>query len=62
MVRNFYLLCNFNLLKILPLCLPKLKVYFLITRSLHAIKFIAFWGVAPYNLLDYLSIVVEYVT
>jgi hypothetical protein len=32
-----------------------------ITGSLLALKFIAFWGVAPFNLVDYMSNVGEYV-
>jgi hypothetical protein len=34
---------------------------FEITGSLLALKFIAFWGVAPFNVLDYMSNVGEYV-
>jgi hypothetical protein len=32
-----------------------------ITGSLLALEFIAFWGVAPFNLVDYMSYVREYV-
>ena len=43
--------------------LPKLKVKtFGITSSLMAIMFIAFWVVTPCNLVDYKSVVLDYVT
>jgi len=37
-------------------------ISFGILGFLHAIKFIAFWGVAPCNLVDYMSVVGENVT
>ena len=33
-----------------------------ITRSLLAFNFIDFWGVAPCNFVDYMRVLVEYVT
>jgi hypothetical protein len=51
------------ILKSLPLYLTKLMVLsFGIISSLLAINFIAFLGVAPCNLVDYMSFVVEFVT
>jgi len=53
----------FNLLKMLPSYVTKLKVNsFGIKSSLLAFTFIAFWGVAPCNLVDYKRVVVGYVT
>ena len=50
-------------LKRLTLYLTKVMVIsFGIIGFLLAINFIAFWGVAPCNLEDYMSVVAEYVT
>jgi len=44
----------------LPPYVPKLKVNsFGIIGSLLAFTFIAFWGVAPWNLVDYMRVLVE---
>jgi len=52
-----------NRLKRLNLYLTKVMVIsFGIIGFLFAIKFIAFWGVAPCNLVDYMSVVAENVT
>jgi hypothetical protein len=51
------------LIKILPLYRPKVMVNtFGIIGYLCALTFIAFWGVAQCNLVDYIRIYVEYVT
>ena len=47
----------------LPSYLPKLKVNsFGIAGSVLAINFIAFWGVTPCNMVDYMIVSVQYVT
>jgi hypothetical protein len=62
MLRNFYTKGTVRI-KSLPLYLTKLMVLsFGIIGSLLAIKFIAFWGMAPCNLVEYMSFLGEFVT